>query len=389
MQTAGNYNLAITIGDTLIPIQPQMIKELFITQDIDLLLPTFKMTIMDSTGLLGEIIPHDSDANKVTFKITGVSGENSTNQFVFMVKKRRFSSAKEYTVEGVLFIEGMLDPPRTRALSGSVRNNIHSIATDELGINNTEIGASLDVSKILLQPTWTNAQLFRYLKDKLLGAGDASGFHCFIKNIDSTPTLVFKSIGELTAQEPSFNFMIGYKQYEDYLPVNTYHVIDNSQILGDFGSRYQAYRYFDFMSGTKKSKTIDITDYPSLAEQFLVDNSSSIQGKYDYFGRNSDFSSELEGAAKNGYYHRLTGLVNMWISTWGTENVAPGDIVKVVFNDSFASGDFYLFQHSGYWLVKRVVHVLTTSFMTNLLLTRSGIDSSIENTLLPAVHYKR
>ena len=67
----------------------------------------------------------------------------------------------------------------------------------------------------------------------------------------------------------------------------------------------------------------------------------------------------------------------------------PGDIVKVVFNEAFASGDFFLYQHSGFWLVKRVVHVLTSSFMSNILLTRNGIDSSIENTLVEAVHQKR
>ena len=79
----------------------------------------------------------------------------------------------------------------------------------------------------------------------------------------------------------------------------------------------------------------------------------------------------------------------MWISTWGTENIAPGDIVKMVFSEAFASGDFYLYQHSGYWLVKRVVHSLTTTFMTNILLTRNGIDSSVANTLLVAERYKK
>ena len=66
MQFVGGYKLTLTIGNTIVPIQPQMIQELTISQDIDQFLPTFKMIIREPTGLLGEIVPLDKDANSDT-----------------------------------------------------------------------------------------------------------------------------------------------------------------------------------------------------------------------------------------------------------------------------------------------------------------------------------
>jgi hypothetical protein len=79
----------------------------------------------------------------------------------------------------------------------------------------------------------------------------------------------------------------------------------------------------------------------------------------------------------------------MWITTWGLENCVPGDLVKVVFAESFRRGDVFVYQHEGYWMVKRVVNLFTTTFVSNILLTRSGIDTSFGNTLIPATNIKR
>jgi len=389
MQSVGGYKLNITIGGTIVPIQPQMIQELTISQDIDQLLPTFKMIIREPTGLLGEIVPLDKDANAINLKITGITGEDHCNEFKFLVKRRKAASSKEYAVEGVLDVDGLLDPSKTRALTGDVYTNIANIATDELGISDTDIGASLRFDKTIIQPSWTNAQLFRYLKANLIGVNQQAGYCCYIINILGSPIFVFKSINELVAQKSKYNFMIGHKQFEDYRPISEYHVLDSSQLIGGFGAKTQTYNYFDYSTGDYKSNSISIEDYPSLAEQFLVDDDSSIEGVSFVEGRYNDFALDFEGKIRNSYYNRLTGLINMWISIWGTENIVPGDIVKVVFNEAFASGDFFLYQHSGYWLVKRVVHVLTSSFMSNILLTRNGIDTSIANTLVEATHKKR
>ena len=337
MQFAGGYKLTLTIGNVIVPIQPQMIRELTISQDVDQILPTFKMIIQESSGLLGEIIPLDKDANNIGLKITGMLGDDYSNEFKFLVKRRKTSSSKEYAIEGVLAITGLFDPSKTRALTGNVRTNITNIVVDELGISDTDIGQSLSYDKTIIQPSWTNAQLFRYLKTNITGLNQQAGFYCFIKNIEGIPTFVFKSINELVAQKSIFNFMIGPKQFEDYRPVTEYHVLDSSQFLGSFGTKIQSYSYFDYNTGVYKNNSIGLANYPALAEQFLVNDDDDTIGITPVKGRYNDFALDFEGRIRNSYYDRLTGLVNMWISTWGTENVAPGDIVKVVFNEAFAS----------------------------------------------------
>jgi len=387
----GSYQLEIIIGNTIVPIQPQMIRELTISQDIDWSVPMFKLVIRESTGLLGEVVPLDTDANTISIKITSFAGEDESNIFKFLVKRRRFNSNKDYVIEGILNVSGLFDPMRTRALSGNIHDNIQNIATDELllPVADVEIGRSLQYNKTIIQPKWTNAQLFRYLKSRLIGDNDEAGFYCFIKNVRGLPKFVFKSINELVVQDCKSGFMIGPKQYEDYRPVSEYHVIDSSQFIGAFAAKTQSYEYFNFNTGSCLTNNIAIADYPSLAEQFLIADDDTLEGTTPMIGRNNSFTKNFKGVMKNGYFNRLTGLVNMWISTWGTENIAPGDITRVLFTDAFASGDVYLYQHSGFWLVKRVVHILTSSFMTNILLTRSGIDTSIANTLTPATIYKR
>jgi len=389
MDVVGNYSLIIKFGDTIVPIQPSMIGILTIAQDIDRLLPTFKMTVKDAMGILGEVVPFDRNLNNISIEIARNVGPDKLNEFRFTVDRREVISTKEYAIQGVLNIEGLLDPPRTRTLSGNIKLNLENISTDELNILDTEIGMSLDYDKKIVQPNWTNAQLLRYLKANLIGRNNEAGYRCFIKNMVGKTVLVFKSMNELVFASTPYNFMVGYEQYENFYPVFEYRIFDNSQIIGNFGTKTQSYKYFNYSTGSQMDSGISIEDYPSLAEQHLVEDDSPISGTSIVEGRSNDFTSDFRGRVKNNYYDRLTGLINMWIATWGIENIVPGDLVKVVFSEALEGGQLFLYQHSGYWMVKRVVHILGSSFMSNILLTRSGIDTSIENTLLDAEHFKR
>ena len=47
------------------------------------------------------------------------------------------------------------------------------------------------------------------------------------------------------------------------------------------------------------------------------------------------------------------------------------------------------YQHQGFWMVERVVHVISGEFITRLLLTRNGSDCGQVCQLLPATKRKR
>jgi len=391
MELLGNYTLDVKVGGNVIPVSPQMIQELTITLDIDRLVPTFNFRVSDATGLLGEVIPFDKESNQLSLRFSRSSISDSLNEFQFLVKRRRPLGDKSFAVEGVLDVDNLFSPKRSRAITGNIKSNLENMAADEFGIEGSEIGGSLNYDKTILQPYWTNGFLLRYLRERLKGIGNAGCFYCFIKNVESLRTLVFKSIDELYLADTGPNkFIIGAQPYEDFMPVSEYRIFDNSALLTSLSGLSKSYSYFDYDTGAYKQAIIELSDCPSLSEYHLIDTDNSVAVDSIFsLGCSNAFTSDFSGEARNGYYKNATGFIHMWISSWGMEGISPGDIVQVHFADAFRQGNLSIFQHSGLWMVKRVVHVLATSFMTTLLLTRSGIDTDMSTTLLPALQARK
>ena len=388
MNLVGNYYINLKFGDIDVPVSPQMVDSIVVTQDIDRLLPTFKISVMDATGVLGEITPFDKEMNNITLEFSRTDYTNEVNNFDFSVKRRKPDSDRKYQIEGVLNVPGILTNLYRRAITGNVKTSIESLA-GELGIKNTEVGQSLNYDKTIIQPRWTDAKLLRYLSDNLVGRGNESCYYSFIKNTSDGKTLVFNSLDELLSKPIKYGFIISHKPYEDLIPVIEYKVFDNSPIISDLGAASQDYGYFDYETGVYTENSISIDDCPALAERMLVDGDNVNDSVFvTGLGRSNDFTGNFNGRMRGSYYRRINGLINMWISVGGLENAAPGDLVKIIFGESFVGGNLLMYQHSGYWLVQRVTHILGSSFMTSLLLTRNGIDTSIDTGLLKSKNIK-
>lgn len=382
MELIGNYTLDVLIGDNVVPVSPQMISEITVVLDIDRFVPMFSFTIKDATGLLGEIIPFDNESNRVTLRFSRQHFSDTLNEFKFLVKRRRPLGDKTYSVEGVLDVPNLFTPAKIRTLAGNVKTNLESLAADELGIS-SEIGGSLNFDKNILQPSWTNAFLLRYMRERLEGKGDVGCFYCFIKNVEGFRTMVFKSIDELFLGDVGPNkFIIGAKPFEDFLPVSEYRIFDNSALYASLLGKVENYNYFDYATGVYSSSSVNLTDCPSLSDYYLIDkdNDTAVESIRS-LGCSNSFTSNFKGEVRNSYYKNVTGFIHMWISTWGVESLSPGDIVQVHFSEAFAQGDISVYQHTGYWMVKRVVHILSSSFMSNILLTRCGVDTDMPTTL--------
>lgn len=380
----------IKIGGVIVPISPSMIEELTITQDIDRILPVFKMRLKDSTGNLGEVIPYDKELNSVSIRVSRSAVPDDLNEFDFRVKRRKVTFERMYDVEGVLDVDELIRPYRKRALSGNIKSNLEDLAKTELKISESEVSASLNYEKDLIQPNWNNITFLRWLKYNLIGRNDESCFYCFIKNIRGIKVFVFKSIGELNSAPVQHKMIVGYKHHEDYIPVVDYKIFDNSQIVADFGALSQSYSYFDYTNGKVVESSVSISDCPSLSELFLVDKDNNTESAAMVgLGRENSFTSDFKGKVRSNFFDRLNGLIQMWVSTWGLENVSPGDIVKVIFSEALERANLFIYEHSGYWMIKRVVHVIGQSFMTNLLLTRCGIDTELSTSLLEATKVRK
>ena len=240
------------------------------------------------------------------------------------------------------------------------------------------------------KPNWTDGKLLRFLKQELLGSSGEAGYQCFVKVVKGEPILVFRSLDEILIDTPKYNLIVSHKEHEDYYPVSEYQIFDNSQLLADLGAKTQSYNYFDYATGQFVDTNVNIADCPTLSQFLLLDEDRDNPSiLYTGIGRSNQFNSTFEGRIRNDFYLRANNFIYMWAGTWGLENIAPGDIVRMVFAEAFQQGNFFVYQHSGLWMVKRVVHIVGDTFLTNLLLCRSGIDTEAATTLLQSINQKR
>jgi hypothetical protein len=379
------------MGDSAVEVPPQMIQELTITQDADRLVPTFKMRLNDATSLLADVMPYDKSTSSVAIEFARVNNTSELNNLHFSVK-RRHSCYPEgtYEVEGVLDVPELLTNRKSRVLSGNLKTSLENLAKNDMGIIASEVGASLGYEKDVIQPNWTDAKLLRYLKENIVGRNNESGYECFIKVTQGNSTFVFKSLDELLTSSVAYHLIVGHKEYENFYPVSTYQVYDDSGLIADMGSKEQFFGYFNYDTGVWTEDSVKLEDCPALPEFYLIDSDKDTDAKLcTRTGRSNSFTTNFKGRIRNDFYLRASNFVHMWASTWGLENIAPGDIVKVVFADALERGQLFLYQNSGLWMVKRAVHIFGMAYMTNLLLTRCGIDTDISTSLQEVTKRRR
>lgn len=391
MEYSGNYTLNIDVGESHVVVPPQAIQELTITQDADRILPTFKLGVLDGTGLLADIMPYDKSTSRMAFEFSQGNTASDLNILHFAVKRRNALSPEGvFNVEGILDIPDIVTQRKSRVFSGQVKSSLELMAKDDFKISSTEVGSSLAYTKTLIQPNWTDAKFLGYLRENLEGKNHESGYECFIRVTNGEPTFVFKSLDELLSAPVRYKLIVGHKEYKDYIPIGQYQVYDDSGLLGDLFSKNAYFGYFNYETGAWVEDSIPINELPALPEFYLVDSDKDTDAKlYTHTGRSNDFTADFKGRVRNDFYLRSSNYMHMWASTWGLENIAPGDIVEVLFAEALEKGQMFLYQHSGLWMVKRVVHIFGASFMTNLLLTRCGIDTDISTSLTAVTNRKR
>ena len=395
-ELAGNYFVRLLFGTDEVDVNLSSIKMFSIIQDMDRFLPSIQLRFADTMGTITHMIPFDNKMKKIRVELGFSSKEVVSNGFDFCVYRRKpesnFSSAVDYEIVGLLDVDNLFIPRKTRSFSDQIKNTLETIATDELACTKTDIGASLNYSKTLIQANWSNSTFLSDLKSRLIGRAGEYAYKIFIKMIDKERYLVCKSIKEFYESDIKYRFYIGDKIYKDgksanvIYPIYDYSIIDNSVLC----NRKQAYTYFDYTTSTQVSSEEEYGDFFSLTERFLIDgNDCEASHKFSDYGRNNEFTSTFEENTKAKYFDRLSKLSNMWILSVGLPNISPGDIVQIIFNQGITSGNLLSYQYSGYWMVRRAVHIIGETFKTRLLLSRNGVDTDQDTTLCEAVSNKR
>jgi hypothetical protein len=391
-------------GDA-IDIEPQQIEEFTVTLDINRFLPSFRLKMQDSAGFFTHLVPFDRNLSRlhVQFANSTALGLENTTDFSFDVYRRYPRSDMIYDIEGMLVIDEMFSPTKTRGFSGLISESLEEISA-ELGCTASEISSSLGYSKNLMQPGWSNARFLNYLKSNIRGNSYEAAFYCFVKCVQTDKVFVFRSVKDFVLQTPKYTFCLAASIFEDrtsgkvYYPILEYRIIDNYKLIGLLGGRRQEYIYFDYTLGVPRYNRFDIDgnanalqDYYSFTNYHLIDTADDVKDNMIMYetGRSSDFSSDFSGRALNSFHRNVTDLVKIWIDTAGIQDVYPGDVVSIEFLEHELVSEKFGFQHQGFWMVEKVVHLMGKGYITRLLLTRNGSDSAGEHNLLQAVKSKK
>ncbi len=390
-ELAGNYLLKVKFGGDDVVLNPSALEEFTIVQDLDRLLPEFRMRLKDTTGDLTHTIPFDKGMSKVSVDLGKSLTEEGFNSFNFNVFRRfpesAFSATGYYEIDGLLDVKNLFSPDPCRAWNANIKNTLQSIAVDEFSVNlaDVNISPSLEYKKLILQPRWSNAQLIKYLMANLVGSGGQSAFKCNVNTSSGRLRFMFRPLDELIQQKVKYKFIIADTKYQDYEPVFTWSIYDNYKILGEFAAKQQPYRYFDYETSAFTEVTVEAQDFVSLSDFMLIDGDDVGDGNMIIDnGTSNEFTQDFAGKVKSSYQNRLNNLVMMWIDTVGLEEAHPGDVVLVLFPQGISSGNLYSYQYSGYYLIKRVILTVGDTFRSRLLLTRHGLDTDKSTSLMRA-----
>jgi len=385
IELVGNYLLRIELGGTTIPMSFDMIKEFTIVQDMGKFLPLFRFAVYDPTGLFVHTLPSDRTVNKMYVEIGKSIGEELDNSFNFLAY-RKFPESQAriqsiFEVSGLLDNKMLFDREFVRGFSGKVSGTLETIAK-EIGCDSINISPSLNYVMNLIQGKQTNAKFLKDLQTRLSGRAGEHDFRCFVKRVNHKNVFVFRTLKELINAPVKKKYIMNDVGFEDREPMFDFQIVDSYGVLGSLGVKVQQYEYFDWENGRYVRDKVDLSDFMSLSDYFLVEADAEETSRTIFLGRSSIF--DYKAQMKSKLSERVMNLLKMWILVPGDINVAPGDLVDVLIPDAMYTGDPYIFQYAGLWMVERVVHTLTTSHRMRLLLTRNGIDTTMPTTLLKA-----
>jgi hypothetical protein len=390
---SGQYVLSVKFGDQEIPVNASNLKQCTVIQDIRKLLPEFRFIMKDTSGILSHVMPFDKKMSRLSFKISTAVEDPKMDFYDFTVYRRELVADGlangDYDIRGLLDVEGLHSPNWIRSFNGTVTSTIQQLGA-ELGITKYEISSSLNIKKTIIQPNWTNGQLLKYMANTLTASNLEANFRVFVKVVNNTKILVFKSLRDLINAPLKAKYIFSDKLFEDYKPAYNYEILDNYKFLGLLGCKKQKFTYFDYETGTFTLEQDDLSDIIGLSEHHLVDKSDPEDGlSYDSLGRSNAYHEKFIGSVHSTFETRINDLVKMWITVDGDLSLKLGDIVRVLFPQGFESGKLFSYQYAGYWLVERISYHFDDSFRMSLLLTRNGVELETKTSLVPATFIKR
>lgn len=374
-----DYVLILKISDVILPLQPGVIKEITLSQDLDSIVPSVRIALNDASGNLTHLLPYDAAGRRISLEYGRSIDSDQFVEYNFRIVRR-----SPQVVYGLFECEAVLDVPNLydmtyhRGWEKQVSSVLSEIAEQEFQIpkKNQIISQALNCVKPLVQPGWTTIKWLRYLSQRLEGKNGEYGWYVFFPHINGQQGFVFTSYSELIQKNPSYTLMVNEQPVKGSIPFLDIQIYDHTQLLALHSPQRLQYYYTDFDGEQILSDEVRISDIPSLTIYYGVDSKDSATGiPLPTLGRTNDFNKDYSVVAKTAFVHRLVPAIQLCGLVPGLVDINPGDVVEVIWPEAMLRGEYSVYQHSGLWLVYRTIHSFAETFSTRLILSRFGVDT--------------
>lgn len=411
----GQFQIEVKINGAEYPIGEGRLRKLSLYETSTYMAPMAELHIEDRGNFLFEMLPL-TGTNLVELKVQDEKENEEFNRFRIFRAIATRHGADSHLIKLFLLADEcskLFTPARFKSY---VSKTLSAIATEIA----TELDLETDIEQTestytIFCPGWTYAQFLAWMAARARSAQySTAGYDYFVGFGDRKPILRFLSQEYMKNSEPVIDIiakdLISYESYdENDVNYGPYRMYQNPTLMGGQGGYGATSCYFDFTNSkfVEIPLTVDGSSAGSVASagyskyervsnpgtqfQGLSDNISMLEGDVDpsnviiWSGVATDVQNAEWSAnsAESTVLRALGTMVKTEILIRGDLRVQAGKVVNMRIKSPVEDVDTNQ-TISGRWVVERVTHQLLPTFVTKILMYRSGVGGSNDKDLLVA-----
>lgn len=380
----GKYYLKLSIefeADDDINLSAFSISSVTVIETIMGSTPYLNIKFIDAIGELISLYPLIPD---VEFVIKYGKSKEESQESKFKLSTINYSPLSNADMESILVTSDMIhnkwEEMFKKTLSRSWKDKKYSEVIQEVvkdmefdDIDIEETSKTFDI----IQPNWTNSTFLKWLTSNSVNKQNIGGFVYFI-TLDNR--FVFSSMDNLYNNKPkkTINHSLSTSGVKDNTGGYNFINIKNNYMpvlnQGGFG---QEHMHFDYNNKefVKDKKVITDIKERQLSDWYYIAESHVEPSKLVYGGRDTNIKDVVD----NNILNSANSVQNVDMYINGDIDLHIGDLVNIripvskKLKESSVINDTY----SGHWLIWKVGHIFdidSNNFITQLFLTRNGIN---------------
>jgi hypothetical protein len=409
----GQFQIDVKINGAQYPIGEGRLRKLSLYETSTYMAPMAEIHLEDRGNVLFEMFPL-TGTNLVELRVQDEKEEEEFNSFrIFRAIATRHGS-DSHLIKLFLMSEECSKLFTPARFTSYVSKKLSAIAAEiaaELDLE-TDIEET-DSTYTIFCPGWTYAQFLAWMADRARSAQyRTAGYDYFVGFGNRKPVLRFLSQERMKNSDPVVDIiakdLISDEPYdENDVDQGPYRVYENPTLMGGQGGYGATACYFDFTNSrfVEVPLTVDGSSIGSVAAagyshyERIANPGTQFQGLADNISMRKDDVDEsnvimwngisigvqneewAENTAEATVLRSIGSMVKTEILIRGDLRVQAGKTVNMRIKSPVEDVDTNQ-TVSGRWVVERVTHQLLPTFVTKILMYRSGVGGSDDKELL-------